>query len=168
MGLDLSLSATGVVVYDGTKPLRKFVIPTSNNTNQKLGARLTPSGNFIGNEDERVDYIAGKIFKTYKRFRPTLVAIEGPAYSKHERGQIGRYELQGVVKWRLRQREALFYTPSPSELKLWLTGDGRADKDAMIAAAREHGCMTTNENVADAFAAALHAWDRGLGLLEPA
>ena len=169
MGLDLSLTGTGVVIYSNGKVLRKLLIPTAKNNNDRLPARMTPSGKFIGNEDERVEYIAGQIWKMYKRYLPVLTAIEGVAYSKQkgQRGNVGRFELQGVVKWRLRRRQALFYTPSPSEVKKWVTGNGQADKDRMIAAARAAGCKTDDENIADAWACAVHAWDQGLGLLEP-
>jgi Holliday junction resolvasome RuvABC endonuclease subunit len=45
---------------------------------------------------------------------------------------------------------------APSQLKLWATGDGRADKNAMIAAARCRGYRGDHPDEADAWL--LAAW----------
>ena len=168
LGLDLSLCRPGLVVYNGKRAVRKLVLTTSANNNDKLPARITASGNFIGNEEERIEYIAKKVRGIYMRYRPILVAIEGPAFAFKERGQVTRYELQGVIKNWFYRKEVAFYMPPPTTLKLWLAGNGKASKDEMIAAACRNGCQTDDEDIADAFAAALHAWDQGLGMLEPA
>ena len=87
---------------------------------------------------------------------PDLVAIEGYALSTgpHTGGlaRIRLGEIGGLARVMLFQLGIEYVEIPPSSLKRWATGNGRADKGAMIAAARASGASgTVNHDEADAW-----------------
>lgn len=143
VGIDLSLTATGIAFADGT---------TTTISPRTQGAqRLIDIRDAIG---IALDVADGA---------PDLVLIEGYAFARtnqaHQVGEIG-----GIVRVRLYE-ECLEYPDMgwaivpPAKLKKFATGTGTATKTAMIVAARERlGFAGLDDNQADAL------WLRALGL----
>lgn len=134
-GLDPSTSRTGLAHADGT--LRSFRPRSSH----KYRAR-------------RLSEIA-EIFRTELRLhppRPLLIALEGPAlHSPGPLGMIRLGEVRGVILRELHELDVVFVEIEPGRLKRFATGNGAADKDAMIESAREAGANPRNDDEADAF-----------------
>lgn len=164
----MSLTGTGLVVLQKDRVLRHRLYatephPTSAKTREP---RIMPSGRYRAEEWERIDWIVSGVKKSLRKYRPTLVTIEGPSFQSKGQGQVSRYELLGIIKHYLRQQEYLHMVLPPTSLKLYATGYGKADKDQMIAAAAKEGFRTKSDDEADAFWLAHHAWNMGLGLME--
>lgn len=70
---------------------------------------------------------------------------------KVARAMLFNYYLRGVAELVAAERDMAVVGYYPSAVKKYATGDGRADKQAMIdSAAQRLGVKTTNDNVADA------------------
>ena len=120
LGLDLALRSTGVA--------------------SSLGwcDRIRPGGPGSPNRAmcglERLRYIVKKVRDLAADY--DLAVIEGAAYGRG--GQAGHDEL-AALRWMVRDAVDRAGIPiamaPPTTVKLWATGSGRADKDAMISAA---------------------------------
>jgi len=83
---------------------------------------------------------------------PNLVVLEGAAqHSPGPLGMIRQAEVRGVLLRRLFVLGVPFVELSPSNVKRFATGNGNADKDAMLEAARAQGATVANDDEADAF-----------------
>lgn len=119
MGLDLSLSSTGLVVWNGQK-VKSFCL--------KKTTTKSPT-------EERISDIERTVMLGVRKYRPSLVVIEGHAYNSHGGSSNALHELHGVVKQALWKSESAFCLVPPPRLKSQATGNGRASKDEMIEAA---------------------------------
>lgn len=86
-----------------------------------------------------------------------LVAVEGYSFGSVSRQhRIG--EWGGVVRLRLVQQKRRFIEVPPKTLKMFVAGNGSADKVDMLAAIREiYGVPVTNDDEADAVGLAIFA-----------
>ena len=133
VGLDLSLTATGVADKQGARVIR---------TGQMRGAERLK---YIGAQVDRI--CAGK---DYLEIKADIVVIEGYAHDAKFGGpQQG--ELGGVVKVCLYQRGIPYISIPPKRLKKFATNNGNAGKDQMIAAAVRMKPEINNNNEADAY-----------------
>jgi Holliday junction resolvasome RuvABC endonuclease subunit len=117
-GLDLSLSSTGILGAQGH-------------------LRVIRQGSRRGHD--RLDYIIREILPDV--LGCVLVAVEGPSYGS---ASLGGHEelswLRGTVQRELWLRGIPFVVVSPASLKMFATGNGRASKDEVHAAAEAwHG-----------------------------
>jgi Holliday junction resolvasome RuvABC endonuclease subunit len=147
MGLDLSLSGTGVVVKRGEAVLHRSLISTE------------PA---MGSHHARMTLIACTIAEIAREYEPDLVGIEGYAFGKQFNTQ-PLMELGGVVKHYLFHEECPWVTYPPQSLKKFALGavpsrSGYSKaaytkyvKGLMVDAARAGGCETFDDNVADAY-----------------
>lgn len=97
---------------------------------------------------------------------PRLVLIEKYPPSLGKAGastMITIGELRGVLRRYIWACGADELEIEPSRLKRWATGDGRADKNRMVATAVAEGAPVTNDDEADAWWLA-HLGRTGLGL----
>lgn len=140
MGLDLSLTATGLVVCEGTTPVLEVVIKTNSDeyrgewdSNQRRIARIT-------------DGIALHI----EEQEPYRIGIENAAFGA-KRSDTRPHEVSGVVKQRLWEAEFVFELVSTTSIKMLATGNGRASKRDMVLAAQQCGVQSKDNNVADAY-----------------
>lgn len=142
LGLDLSWTNTGIVVWNGKKVLHLENVKTT-----------------VALEDElRLRHIASRVVRAVVRYEPMLTAIEGYAYGRHN--QMARMgELNGVVKYRLSKKHAIFITLPPPSLKMFGVGKGNATKKEMIQAASLYFDCPKDDNIADAFFLAMYAHD---------
>jgi Holliday junction resolvasome RuvABC endonuclease subunit len=143
VAIDPSLTATGIVWNGPGNSIHYDVIKPG-----KL--RGTP----------RLDYIHAYIYdvmteRTIDR-RVELVVMEGYNYgAARGRGNPGRLfdigELGGMIKMEMQTREVPLLIVPPASLKMFVTGNGVAQKPDMIAAVeKQWGVTTKSDNIADA------------------
>jgi len=129
VGVDLSLSATGIARDDETGT---------------IGADCGPE-----RPSRRIDQIVTRMGVWLVGAK--LVVIEG--YSPGSIGIVGKLrvaELRGALYRRLFQLDIDHVEVPPATLKKWATGNGRASKDEM-AAALPPGPCPANDNEVDAW-----------------
>ena len=155
MGLDLSLTATGLVVRAGDRVRRWRLLETEPATKEGQSLGLLPSGKYRGSTEARVEWSASQVRKAWRKFRPDIVVIEEYAFGARGRGLSSLHEHGGVVKNFLYRMQAPFVTVTGSEIKFYATGSGGASKEDMIQQALEYWPgfpnIKKNDNVADAF-----------------
>jgi Holliday junction resolvasome RuvABC endonuclease subunit len=142
MGLDLSLTGTGIVIWNGRKVLYEQLVKTTNRAC----------------DEERIDMISRNIVKTWKQWKPWVVGIEGPSFAS-PMGAVRLGELSGVVKRRLWKLEAAWEMIPPTSAKKHFTGNGRAGKNEVVAMANKF-LMTNDDNVCDGLAVAVRTFCR--------
>lgn len=142
VGADLSLKSTGLGSADWTDAVRT---KDSLRGHPRLAFLMQEIGSFLRNAD--------------------LVVLEGPSYG--HAGQGGHEELSGLrimVQHWLWRREIPYAVVSPSSLKLWFAGYGKASKAGMREAAERwygrtfEGPAANDECDAFALATAGYAW----------
>jgi crossover junction endodeoxyribonuclease RuvC len=123
VGLDLSLTSTGVADGNGTR-------------------RFCPKSRGIERLHDFYTWAAA--------VRADLVMMEG--YSYGSRGKVFDIgEMGGVVKLALSMRGVPFIIVPPSTLKKYATGKGNAGKDEVLSAAIRAGFAGSNNDEADAW-----------------
>ena len=145
VGLDLSLTATGVAWPDG----RTSTLALTTKGVERLDAFYGWAGTSVAEWTLHAGVI-GPI---------DLAAIEGYSYaSKNQAHQAG--ELGGVIRLALHHVGVPFIDVPPTTVKLYATGKGNAHKDEVLAAAIRAGChgSVTTTDRADAW------WLRAIGL----
>lgn len=146
VGLDLSLTSTGMALVEGGRLTEVGNIKSSG----KKGATYAQSL-------DRIQEIAKDVLLFVARpVHPDLVVIESPSYgsrfgSAHERAGLW-WEVFHVVSNKLGIPVA---TVAPPTRAKYITGDGRAGKDVVLAHAieayvRDRGPRITNDDIADA------------------
>lgn len=145
IGLDLSLSATGIAEI-------------------QFGEARTWHLKVAGAGHERMATLLDRIWLAVAG--ADVVAVEGPSYGSGTNGrQSGHHERAGLwwlVTHTLLRRQAIpFAVVAPASLKRWGTGKGNASKDAVLIAAirRFPGVDVTDNNEADALFLAAAAAD---------
>ena len=145
MGLDLSLTATGVVAVDDNWRIveRRLITSTPKEEN-------TP----------RLTKIAISIMLSVGKIRPDLVIIEGPAFGISKTTSIFQLgELAGIVKRDLFTTNFPFIIVPPSQLKKFVTGKGNAKKDLMLLAVhKKYGEDFEDDNLCDAYVLARYGF----------
>jgi crossover junction endodeoxyribonuclease RuvC len=128
VGMDLSLSATGIADVSGATVFKpKHTVPM---------IRLNEFDTWIR------EWIHIQ--------KPSMVVIEGYAYgAKNQREALG--ELHGVIRLALHQATVPFALVAPTQLKKFATGIGNANKDTMIGEAARIGCPANDNNAVDAW-----------------
>lgn len=142
VGLDLSLTSSGVATADG----RLLTVPSE-------------AGGFsVGERALRVARLRAQIEGYLGGV--DMVVMEGPAYSRQQQsGHHLRAGLWWMVAVTARTMAGEVIEISPSALKKFATGSGRATKVDMCTAVHRHtGKYVSDDNQADAF------WLRQVGL----
>lgn len=136
VGLDLSMSATGVCEADGTTRTIKF-----------------PGNDIAG--DRRLAHIAGSV--GVSAIGADLVVIEDFVVRTQAAGIVGM--VHGAVRVALMEEGVRYITVPPATLKKYATGKGNADKTAMsLALFKRTGVELADDNQVDAW------WLRAAGL----
>jgi crossover junction endodeoxyribonuclease RuvC len=146
MGIDLSLTGTGVVSVRGDK--REIV-------DQKLITSSPKEEN-----TPRLLKISLSVMDRVNWNKPSLVVIEGPAFGISKTTSIFQLgELAGIVKSYLYVGNFQFIIVPPTSLKKWITGKGNAKKDLMLLAVyKKFGVDFTDDNLCDAYALAMYGF----------
>lgn len=143
-GLDLSLTSAGIAILQDGHP----TLITS------LGHR-SPNGKSYAHRSNRIVSQCRAIMAPLAEHAIDLAVIEGPSYGDNLPSNHDRAGLWWGVFSALRARRVPVAVIPPPTLKLWATGNGRAKKHEMTAAAREwFGLQVRNDDQADAVAAA--------------
>lgn len=135
LGLDLSLTATGVAWEGGTavisfKKLRGM---------ERIDAILQALSDYV---DTAV----------HGRGATDVVVLEGYSFGSQGRAVYDIAELGGCVRFALYERSLPYVEIAPQSLKKFATGKGNVGKDEVLAAAiRRFGFAGTNNNEADAW-----------------
>lgn len=154
IGLDLSLAATGIAVWNN----RKGCI-FGREVKTKADVQI----------EARIHAIRVAIVEAVVEYTPHLAVIEDYAYGKARFGGqriLQLAELAGVIKSCLFLSDTVFYLYSPTALKKSATGFGDADKDLMISIARRYWPECPTDNVADAIHLAHYGSDTYNNLVE--
>lgn len=133
LGLDLSLSCTGIATIAGhTRSIKPKAGP-------KEPAR-------------RLNEIISTIDPLVRIGDPKIAVIEAYSFGGYQGRTMAKLaELGGAVKMRLFELDVPYVEIPPSSLKKWATGRGDASKEDMIVAAQERGGTPANDDEADAF-----------------
>lgn len=136
LGIDPSLTSTGLAYLD-----------RSGLTVRRLRPKLSGPA--------RLAWLDRQLALVLDEWRPTLVMIEGYAYSKgNSAHQIG--EWGGLVRLRLYRSRVSWYVATPQQLKKFVTGKGSSGKGGMIAhLITRWGVVLEDEDEADAAGLAL-------------
>lgn len=145
VGLDLSLTATGLASSDGWCAL--------------LGeAKVTTLA--LVERTLAIDRLAMEILKLTGE--PDLAVVEAPAFSKSHGGSSERAALRHVVVRSLHHRGVPVVEVKPNVVKLYMTGKGSAGKGDMLEAVIRrlpHYATQGDDNLADAVALAAMGMD---------
>lgn len=134
VGLDLSLTATGVADQDGARVIR---------TGDMRGAERLK---FLGAAIDRIC-----MGKDYLEIKADIVILEGPSYGSEHSHQHSIGKLAGVVEVCLYQRGIPFIEIPPSKLKKFATNKGNAPKDLVLSEAVRMNNEINDNNAADAY-----------------
>lgn len=141
LGIDPSLTATGVALPDGSVTTIRIKVP-------KGGAKHVRETDRLIVVRDRVSALLADV---------DLVVVEGYSYgSGFQAHQLG--ELGGVLRVLLTETGVTWVEVAPTRVKRYATGKGNANKDAMLQAARFAGVNTGDHNCADAW------WLRAVGV----
>ncbi|MFJ2178939.1 Holliday junction endonuclease [Streptomyces sp. NPDC087851] len=142
VGLDLSITATGIAYRDGSTGT---VGGPADHGDRRLLTIEQAVTIALGGEDYRLGPL------------PDLVVLEDLPTHARAAGITGM--VHGVVRARLLRRGVPYVALPPATLKAYATGKGTADKTAMaMAAYKRGGCEFADDNQCDA------AWLRWAGL----
>jgi crossover junction endodeoxyribonuclease RuvC len=131
LGLDMSLTATGYAIHDGTGWGYGTI-------NSKLKG------------EPRLIEIRELVRSRIDDFRPDLVLVEGYAFGRpNQAHQIG--ELGGVIRVMLHEHDVRWVEVPPKSVKKYASGKGNANKELMLVeAVKRLGYQGSSNDVADA------------------
>lgn len=139
VGIDASLRASGFARADGTC--------------QTFKPHLT--------HPARLHELVARIGARLLTERPDVVVIEGYfSNPKFVHVAIQLAELGGALRVMLLEQTIPFVEIQPAALKMYATGNGNANKQQMVDAARTLGAVVDNDNEADAWLLRLIALQR--------
>lgn len=141
LGIDQSLTGSGVSIIDANEILYKGLIKSKRNGTKRL-----------------ID-IKNQILELNNKFRPDYVAMEGYGFMTKGRAfELG--ELGGMIKVMFTELGKEPMVVHPSHLKKYITGKGNADKSIMLMGVyKKYGIEFDNHNIADSFGISKMALD---------
>lgn len=161
LGIDLSLSATGLAmispeddneIYIGRTRLEEFIYFGGNRYFYRGALILPHSTNIFTRWNEILNPIL-----EWCDFAQHIM-IEGYAFSNQHAYVRSIAEIGGIVRYHLREKGKVPIEISPSSLKKFVTNDGRAKKETILAAVRESIPSIHDHNMADALGLAEIGW----------
>lgn len=142
VGLDLSLSGTGVSDSDSSRTI-------------KTPPRITRAGGAF-----RLHWLARELSRTVPH-EADLAVIEGYAYASHPSGHHAVVEWGGITRLWLHRHSIPYVVVAPTGLKKYATGNGGAKKKVVWEmAVKLAGDIFVDDNAADAW------WLRQMGLAQ--
>lgn len=137
IGIDLSLSGTGIVVLD--KDSNIFLEQLSQ-TNSKDSI------------EDRFLKIEKDILMIIDNYCPRYINIEGLSFSSNGQSTLDLAGLHFVIRTTLRKNNIPFNVTSPGSLKKFITGKGNAKKNLMLKEVyKKWGVDLSDDNICDAF-----------------
>ena len=146
LGLDLSLTGTGVIVLENGKIIRRHLIKSK------------PAGDKPINELNRIRKIVEEIETIVDPLvhQLDIVVIEGLAFMvRNATALVQLSALNYMTRAMLSDRGLPFVIIAPTSLKKFITGNGASKKDViMMEVYKRYGVSITNDNEADAYSLA--------------
>jgi len=147
MGLDLSLTGTGLIILDGDTIIKRTLIKSK------------PTGDLPINELHRIRRIVSEIELEIlnfdeKEIPPINVAvIEGLAFMvRNATALVQLSALNYMTRALLEDHKIPFVIVAPTSLKKFITGSGASKKDVMLMETfKRYGVSILNDNECDAF-----------------
>lgn len=145
MGLDISLTGTGLVVLnDKLEIVRQSLI-----TSKPIADRFN-----------RFHGILDSIMSDVRTHQPKIVCIEGYSYGSSGGSMFDRVELGGIVKKALWDKKIKFIEVAPTSLKKFITGKGNAPKELMMLKVfKRFGVEFSDNNLADAYCLSRYGYE---------
>lgn len=143
LGIDLSLTRTGLAVHDGERITYACHIKT------------TPDRA----DEERYVLIGNQVIRLIEEYDVEQVGLEAPAFSGREKRPA---ELTGHVRVELWRIDMPYCRVAPNTLKKYATGYGRASKEDMVEYARDLYPEVANHDEADAIHLAKYVSEHGV------
>ena len=142
LGLDLSLTGTGVVVLEDGKIISQELIKS----------KPVPDGK-PRDEVERIREIVNKIEITVDEFSPDIAVIEGLAFMvRNATALVQLSALNYMTRAMLMDHNVPFIIVAPTSLKKFITGNGASKKDViLIELYKRWGVTILDDNEADAY-----------------
>lgn len=142
MGLDLSLTGTGVVILKDGKIIKQKLIKS----------KPTPNGKPV-DEIKRIQKIVEEIEFCLGDDVPTIAVIEGLAFMvRNATALVQLSALNYMTRALLLSYEVPFVIVAPTSLKKFITGSGASKKDVMlIETYKRYGVSIMNDNECDAY-----------------
>lgn len=78
---------------------------------------------------ERLVFIGDEIERVVKKYKPTALAIEKLYFAKNTTTAMGVAEARGVIIYHAAKHDCAVYEYTPMEIKVAVTGYGKASKD---------------------------------------
>lgn len=145
LGLDLSLTGTGVVLLEDDRIKLELLIK-SKPTEQKRPV----------DEIERLVLIKRKIISIIEEHKPDLVVIENLAFLAKGTSLTQLSYLNYVIRAYLWENKIKFFLVAPPSLKKFITGHGKAQKEEVMESIfKTYHVAETDSNIADAFVLSL-------------
>lgn len=140
IGIDLSLTGSGVVVLNDGKIIEQKLIKSK------------PSGDRPIDEVNRIKKIVEEIEMIISEDIPTIAVIENLAFAVRKTTALTQLAgLSFLVRSMLVDYNIPFYMCAPTTLKRFATGKGNSEKDHMILNAyKAYGVESIDNNIADA------------------
>lgn len=146
VGLDLSLTGTGVTVLDN-----------DGNVVEMTTIKSKPSGSRNIDELLRINGIVVEILKYISKYEPELIVIENIAFGLRGKTQSLSQltALNYFVRDMARQYKTPFVLVAPNSNKKYCTGNGSSKKDMMtMFVLKKWGVECGNDNESDAYSLA--------------
>ena len=135
MGLDLSLTETGLYILDDSSGWEHSKLIKVKNRGIK-----------------RIAEIWGQISEELSVYQPKIVLLEGYSYASRGSAVTGQAELGGVVRYHLFMQGIFYYDVAPTQLKKYATGVGNACKERVVLSVyKKWGKEFYNNNLADSY-----------------
>jgi len=141
LGVDLSLTGTGLVILENGKSVYQDLIKSK------------PSGDKPIDEVKRIRKIVETIELTVGEYMPTIAVIEGLAFmARNSTALVQLSALNYMTRAMLMDYHVPFIIVAPTSLKKFVTGNGAAKKDVMlIETFKRYGVSILDDNVCDAY-----------------
>lgn len=145
IGLDLSLTHSGIVVMGGTDVYYHGVVKSK------------PNGDTYTDELVRIIGIVSSIQNIIQKHTPTIALIENLAFGIQKTTSLTQLAgLSFLVRLMLYKNGVHFCMVSPGSLKKFVTGKGNADKNIiMMEIYKQYGHSALDDNEADAYGLAV-------------
>jgi len=142
MGIDPSISGTGIVVLDESD----FNWPTL-----VLEDEIVAPKHYAGLR--RVQLIAQRIMEAIHQYQPNVIVIEGYSlHIGHASSIVPLVELGGILRFLMMLDGMEWLDPRATSLKKFVTGKGTAQKDqVMMWVLKRWGHTSKSNNTADAY-----------------
>ncbi|TAL48809.1 crossover junction endodeoxyribonuclease RuvC [Patescibacteria group bacterium] len=120
-GIDPGYGRAGVAIVGRERGKEKLVFSKCLTTSQSLS------------HEKRLERIGDEVGKLLRRYRPEAVAVEKLFFAANQKTALQVAEARGVILSEAAKQNLPVHEFTPLEIKLAVTGDGRADKRQVIA-----------------------------------